>query len=230
MSNKLSTFIKLTESDKRLILVLFIIFILLFVIIGYVTELVKKIMRNQGHRIDTAMHTLVASGMITGPKDFAHEAYRKNRQILFKQFTLPFLIILVALATNLIYNYVIGHQVNLWDADHEGFTTILYTFDWANQPRSSFFGLVIPSDWPPVKNSPHFEVEAIMSYFVVPMYVVGGGYMLVVIQAYIARIYRILKLKKEIFTVDLSKQKLNDLSDAKNLSKNETINTPKPEA
>ena len=60
--------IKLTENDKRLIIVLLLVFILLFVIVGYIGLLVRKIMSAQAAKADDMLHDVVEAGVITSER------------------------------------------------------------------------------------------------------------------------------------------------------------------
>ena len=89
--------ITLTENDKRLIILIFLIFILLFVIAGYLGILVKKIMKFQAKKADTLVHDVVKAGVITERKKLFIFGMKKNNTLLVKEAWIPFLIMFVAL-------------------------------------------------------------------------------------------------------------------------------------
>ena len=84
--------IKLTENDKRLIIVLLLVFILLFVIAGYVGLLVRKIMKAQAAKADDMIHDVVEAGVITNERKLFLFGIRKNYREFFRRAWLPFLI------------------------------------------------------------------------------------------------------------------------------------------
>ena len=61
--------IKLTENDKRLIIVLLLLVILLFVIVGYISLLVKKIMNAQGSKADEMLKNVVDAKIFNSEKE-----------------------------------------------------------------------------------------------------------------------------------------------------------------
>ena len=207
--------IQLTDNDKRLLIAIFLIVILLFLIAGYIFELIKRIVQNQGRKIDAVMANMVNTAVLRSPKEFRREAHRKNRMLLFKGYIIPFLLILVGVIIHLLASTFYGHIINIFDYQSEGFMTIIYVWDWPAIPTSSFFGILLPSDWPPVINQPHFEVSAIVSYFVGPIYLISLIWVFLSTQAYVARIYRIFQLNRLIFSNDLSNKRLADVSTQK---------------
>ena len=64
----INTFIKLTENDKRLIIVLLLVFILAFVIVGYLSLFIKKIMSFQAKRADDMLADVYNSKVITSER------------------------------------------------------------------------------------------------------------------------------------------------------------------
>lgn len=201
-------FIQITENDRRVLIALLIVVILLVIIIGYLTDLVQHIMKKQGMVLDRAMVKLVRSRVIRSPKEFLLEAFRKNNLILFKELFIPLVILVAAIVSHIVYVDFTGHHINLFDYENEGFTTLFFIFEF---PKSEFFGLMIPSDWPIVISAPHFSATAWFSYLVVPAYLTGGIWFIITIQAYIARILRIKHLSREIFSIDLSTERIQPL-------------------
>lgn len=51
MNYFISTLIKLSENDKRVLIALCLLVLVIIVIVGYLTILVKKIMTNQGKKL-----------------------------------------------------------------------------------------------------------------------------------------------------------------------------------
>ncbi len=221
--------IKLSETDKRLVIAVFLLLILVFLIFGLIYDSVKLLMDRQGKKIDTLMSLPVASGLIMSRKQFRKIAHYKNDVQFYKTFSRIVALLIVTGVLHLIYflimTYVFETPIAIWSTD-SGFGSIFYTFDWANMPRSEFFGLTLPSDWPEVVNRPHFVPEAIGSYVIVPLYLVCivGGFMTML--AYLSRTIRVFKLTNQLFSADLSNKRIHDLG-ALGQNKNDSgINTP----
>ncbi len=200
------SFIKLTENDKRLIIVLLLLVILLFVIAGFVGLFVKKIMTHQANKMEDMVHDVVVTGVITTPNHLRKYGIKKNHRKLFKDAWIPVVIMINASLILLIYCIFTNNWgVNVFDIDKYGIGTWFFHFDWDNAPKSIFFGNEIISDWPPLYSSPHWSWDAWGAYIFVPGMFVGGIWFLICVQAYIARSYRLFKLSKTIFDKKLDK-------------------------
>ena len=198
------TLIKLTENDKRLIIVLLLLVILLFVIAGYIGLLVRKIMKHQAKKADDMLSDVVRAGVIRDEKKLLLFGIRKNWRVLFKEAWIPFLIMLGSALILIIYCASMNNwKVNVFDYKEEGFFTLFHIFDWEHAPKAKFFGIELICDWPECISTPHFSIKAWGAYLFVPGMLVGGVWFLVCVQAYIARSLRIKKLSKQVFRKSL---------------------------
>lgn len=196
--------IKLSENDKRLIIVLLLVLILVFVIVGYTSLLVKKIMKIQGNKMEDLVHDVVVTGVIIDSKKLIKFGIKKNHRQLFKESWIPFLIMLFSSLVMLIYCLIKQNwSINIFDYKVEGVGTLFHIFDWDNAPKSNFFGIKIISNWPELISAPHWSNQAIPSYIFFFGMLVGGVWFLYDVQAYIARFYRLIKLSKTVFNKSL---------------------------
>jgi hypothetical protein len=208
----MNTLVALSENDKRLIIALVIIFILLFIIVGYLGLLIKKIMKIQGDKADKMMHDVVVTRVVNTPKHFKRLGYKKNIAVLFKEAKIPMLILIISTLALLIYYLSVGNtSLNIFQYNNgtlneggTGFNTLLFLWDFSD-PNSytTVFGFSVLAKWPPLINSPHFSVDAIISYLIVPGYLVGGLWFMVNVQAFMARDFKLLKLSRTIFSQSL---------------------------
>ncbi len=190
--------IKLTENDKRLIIVLLLVLILLFVIVGYIGLLVRKIMKFQASKADDMLHDVVEAGVITEESKLLRFGIRKNWRVFFKSAWVPFLIMLGAVTLLLLYClFSKNWSYNIWDYEKQGFNTLFYIYDWNVFFSASPEGFTIT--WPKLISSPHLSGEAWVSYIFVPAMTIGGTWFVVDVQAYIARAFRIYKLSHTAF-------------------------------
>ncbi len=197
--------IALSENDKRILIALLLVLVLVFVIVGYLGLLVEVIFRKQGTEIETVLTNAINYKTIKTSKQFKKVGGQASRNLLLKQSSIPLLILLLTAIILLIYYGATGNwDLNVFDYKTEGFFTLFWIFDWSQVPTTDFFGMTIINGWPPVISNPHFETEALISYFIVPLTLVGGIWYLVTAQAYLARTLRIRKLSKSLFTVNLS--------------------------
>lgn len=197
-------FIKLTENDKRFIIAVLLIVILLFVIIGYLSLFVKKIMAFQSRRADDMLSDVVNTKVITTEKKLRHYGIRKNWRVFFKQASIPFIILGVAWLLFLIDGILIEPNgfkgIDLWDYESKGIRTLFFVRDWSNAPRGDFWFLKnVITGFAPIVNKPHFEWTAWFSYIFIPLNLVGAVWLMVDVQAYIARTFRIFKLSMTLF-------------------------------
>ena len=200
----MSFLIALTENDKRILISLGILLILLFVIVGYIGLLVERIMKHQAKKAGTMMHDVVAAKVITTEKEFKKFGKKKNRRLFAKQALIPVSILFVALIIYIIYG-AISHNWGLKLFDYkEGFGSLLFLWDFSDPNiYVEFFGMKIIGKWPPILNTPHWVANAWASYIIVPCIFIGGIWYLVVVQAHIARTFRLRKLAKTVFNPTL---------------------------
>ena len=189
--------IKLSDNGKKALIVFFLIFIILFVLVGYISLAVEGIMKKQGAKADEMLANVVKAEYFEKEKPFMKFARKKNAKVLFNQSIVPFLVMLGAMLTYLLFCLFSGkwgYNPFNWN---DGFGTLLFHFDkW---PREKFFGINIINDWPSVIAKPHFEVKALFSYFFVPVFLVGAGWFLICTQCFIARTFRIRKIARGIY-------------------------------
>lgn len=204
--------IALSENDKRIILALLLLLILVFVIVGYLGLLVEKVMKKQGNKISSMMHDVVAAKVVTNKRSFIKLAKKKSNRLFVKQSFIPILILIFGALIYILYGAITKHwNLNLFDHKKEGFSTILFLWDFPNAPKAKFFGMEIISGWPPILNKPHFELSAWASYIIVPCIFIGGIWLLIASQAHIARFFRLNKLSKTVFNPTLDNYNVSNL-------------------
>lgn len=216
--------VQLNENDKRILIALGILLILLFVIVGYIGLLVERIMKHQGKKAGKMMHDVVAAKVITNEKSFRKFGRKKNRRLFVKQSLIPMSILFFAFIIYIIYGAVSRNwNVNIFDHKKEGFGTILFLWDFADPSiYVKFFGMRIIGNWPPVLNTPHWEASAWASYIIVPCLFIGGIWYLISVQAHIARTFHLRKLAKTVFNPTLDN--MGPISPLNN--QNNNINNP----
>jgi len=195
--------ISLTENDKRILIAIGLLFILVFVLVGYIALIIERVMKRQGKKAGVMMHDVVAAKVITTPREFVRFGRKKNNRLFFKEAYIPFIILLFALIIYLIYGAITHNWAYKIFSKDEGFGSLLFLWDFANVKRVKWFGIMIISEWPRLINTPHFVGAAWASYLIVPALFVGGIWLLISTQAHIARHFRIKKLSKTVFNPSL---------------------------
>ena len=196
--------LKLSENDKRIIIAICLVVILLFVLIGVIGSIVVRTMKWQSKKCDTLVSDVVVNHIVTTPHQLRVYARKKNTRYFIKQAWIPILLILAGVVIIIIHNAVVKDwSYNPFNTD-DGFGTLLFVWDFKNPDSyTKVFGITVMASWPPLANEPHFVVEALASYFAVPLVIVGACWYLVVAQAYLARTMRAYKLSKQVFEKSL---------------------------
>ena len=197
--------VQLTETDKRIIIALCFVFILVFVIIGLLGSLIIRTMKWQGKKCDTLVSDVVVNKIVKTPKQLMKYARKKNIRYFIKQAWIPFLLILIGTITLIIHNIVNKNWAYNPFNYNDGFATAFFIWDFKDPNiYTEVFGVKVLAKWPEILlNEPHFEVAAIYSYIAVPLLVIGGIWYLVVAQAYLARTIRSYRLSKQVFEKSL---------------------------
>ena len=201
--------ITLSENDKRLIFALLLVFILVFVLIGYIGYLITRVMKWQGKKLDHVVADPVVTRVITDKKHFKRYARKKNWRLFFKQSYIAIIILVVGALVLLIRNAVTRDWAyNIFDYNVTGFNTVLFLWDFSDVYKVEGISLVL--NWPILINEPHLSGEAWASYIFMSCMIVGGTWYLIAIQSLIARTIRMFKLSTTVFEKSLEGFSQND--------------------
>jgi len=189
--------IKLSENTKKALIIFFLIFIIIFVLIGYISLAIEGAMKKQGSKADAMLSNVVQAELFDNEKKFRRFGIKKNARVFYVESRIPFLIILGCGLAYLLYClFTAKWGYNPFNKT-DGFATLFYEFsEW---PKEKFFGIKLISGWPSVLSKPHFEVAAIFSYILVPALIVGVVWFLIYVLAYISRSIRIRKIARSIY-------------------------------
>ena len=212
----MTVLVKLTETDKRVLIAVLLLVVLIFVLIGFIGSVIVRVMKWEGRKIDTMCRDAVVTRVIKDPKHFKKYARKKSHRAFFKESRIPLLILLVAGLTYLISCILTKNwPYNIFDygVDNQGgtgFTTLFYVWDFSDC-FSSFFGINLLSKWPTKTfNVPHFSVQAIGSYIFALTFGVGAIWYLITVQRYLARLIRIIRLSDTIYSKSLEGYNMAD--------------------
>lgn len=190
-----------TQTWLKAVLIFLLVFILVFALLGFIGNLIEKIMKFQGRKVDRYMTNLVLSRLIDKPKDFVRIAKLKNKICFFKASITPIIFALLSFIIWVSYHSSIGNWSESILDSKTGILSLFYTFDFSNVkfvPPLGFDGITIT-------NIPHFITgPAMTNYFIFAFGFAALVWYLVNVQAYVSRLYRIKILKKTIYSKDLS--------------------------
>ncbi len=177
------------ENDRRILIAAFIIVIILFILIGLIGMLIRKIMQKQAKRLDDLVADAVRFRIVADEKHFRRYAKIRSKRLFYKQAFPPMMILFSSLVIYLIYAGVTDN----WSRNYFGeFGDLFFLWDFGDEGSYvDFWGMHLLAKWPPLTNEPHFEVSHIISYILCLMWLIGIVYFFVVSQAYLSRAFMI---------------------------------------
>ena len=129
--------IQLSENDKRIIIALFLVLILLFVIIGLIGSLIVRTMKWQGKKCDTLVSDVVTNHIIETPRHLRRYARIKNTRYFIKQAWIPIILIIIGVLVLVIRAAVLNDwSYNPFNIDN-GFGTLFFVWDFDNPITSN---------------------------------------------------------------------------------------------
>lgn len=207
--------IQLSDTDRKALIILLIVFVILLLVIGLIGVAIRQTMLYQARRADTMMHDVATTHVINNPKDFRKFGLKKNNRALYRDSLIPAGIILLALAVWVIAN-IITHRWgnNVWDE----FGDLFFRFKWDNSGYPAddplwvkVFGIQILARWPEAEAGfPRFVPEHIASYFVALLTIVAALYYAVVCQAYVSRAVMIYFRSNSVYEKSLAGYKASE--------------------
>lgn len=218
--------VKLSENEKRFIVVLFFLIIIVLALLGLIYDGLNKFMAAQGKDVGRLMANQLDSGYISSLQQFKRNSYKKSRIEFYKHFRKTFLAMIIWFAAYGTVSLLYKHWLDIFDQSKEGIMTLVYTFDFANATTNTFFGITLISDFPPVLHHPEFHVEAIPSYILFLVAAVIVIIFILQVFSYLARTIFIMQHSKKMFTRDIRDYKLNDLGAAPASIQEKGVNTP----
>ncbi len=190
------------SSDKKLLIALLVIFVVVFILLGLIGMAIRKLMEVQGDRIDREMGKAARTGTVHDPASFKALAKKKNHRIYFQESLIPVGLAVLGLLIFVFANTATGR----WGDDLIGqFSTLFYRFDWSNPDNfHEFFGITLPCRFPPLMDDeygglPHAVADYWLAYTVMPIWIVSGVYYLVVSLGYVSRLLRTNKRASSIY-------------------------------
>ena len=219
MLNMLPMLIQLTEKDKRIIIALCIILIISFVLIAYIGQGVRAMMRKHGKGIDTYMYDLCRAGLIKTPKDFMMQVVKREIRVLYIKTRWAFRVG-VSLSLILVLFAVVfrpsGADQPLFAFFGQALDNLRIILEW---PRGTFFGIEnFVVDWPTVARwpVPQFDFASIITYLCTIGYIYMAVVLFIYVTGFIGKLLRAKDKSTDVFTKDLDELKV-DLDEVKNL-------------
>ena len=197
--------IQLTEKDKRLLIALFIVLIILFVLIAYIGQGIKALMKKYSKGIDGYMHDLCKAKLVTNPREFRKQVYIKESKVLYYNTRWILRVFIVFMIVFITYSLIAkpGGSSNSFAYVGANIKDLFIDFDW---PKDEFFGIEnFPVDWPYVAKwpSPKFTLPSIVSYVMFIVWIVTFFGLFANTLKFIARLNRARAKSTDVFTRSL---------------------------
>lgn len=201
----LNFLVQLTEKDKRLLVALFIVLIIIFVLIAYIGQGIKALMKRYSKGIDGYMHDLCSNKLVTNPKDFRKQVFKKETKVLYSNTRWFMRVFIVITAGFVIYSLIArpGGENTPFAYFSETLSALFIKLDW---PKGEFFGINnFPVDWPHVAKGVEFRftLPSIVTYIVFICWIVTLVGVFTSTLKFIARINRGIRKSTEVFTRNL---------------------------
>lgn len=219
MFNILFALSEKTQSVIRVILVIALIIVLLLAIFGGIGYLVEKIMERQSKTLDALMGEIVFSRLVDKPEKFSKIAHKKSRIHFFKSATIPILLCIASLLIWTIYHLIDNNWSESIFDTNTGILSLIYIYKFTFNSTTDTLGIYNLGINVETLNTPHIvQGSAITNYFVFIFGIVGIIWYLICVQAFFARWYRIVYLKKKMFSTDLEKVDLSHFYNSKKIN------------
>ncbi len=202
--------IQLSESDKRILISLLLILILLFVLVGYLVKFIKYLLRVQGDYVEKSMYDILDADLIEDKNHFFKVSWEKNTRKFYFSARLPVIVLICLLSIILIYQTVIEDYS--WDFIGFYLKEASFKLDW---PTQNFFGIQVVNNWPTIAKASVFyfnKFDAWLTYLVFIVGIYAIIHFLLCSISLLARNIRTIKVGNDYFKKDLDelkKAKLN---------------------
>ncbi|MDY4788070.1 MAG: hypothetical protein SO253_01975 [Bacilli bacterium] len=151
--------LKLSDSEKKALIIVAIIFAFIFVMIGLLIKVIKDWYKDKGSEIDNYMYDLVKYGIIKNPHQFRKYVNKREKRNLYLRFKIPMRILLITITVFVIFNLT----YTSFNTSFAILKDLSYHFSW---PTVEIFGIRVISDWPKVIKYPevHLTLEGYITY------------------------------------------------------------------
>lgn len=224
MMNSLNLLIKLSESDKRVLIALCLVIIILLVLFGYLVKLIKYILRKKADFVDNSMYDLLDANMILDKKHFRKVSWEKNRRQFYFYSRIPVFFIILSLLIIFIYMCVAGFNLSFISKYN---SEIAFKLDWSNTGELLLGFIPALARWPKVSKAPKFyftKIDAWITYIFDLCIIYGSIHFIICSTFFLARNIRTITVSNDYFKKDLKQ-----LKDAKIAARGAHIKEPSDE-
>ena len=153
MNRYLPMLVSLSENEKRIILIVFVIFTFAFLLVGLLVKGIRSWSENKGKAVDGYMYDFVKFRVIKTPAEFRRYVSKRETRYLYlnSRWMLRILIITSILFVIFVETSLDGNYKECLDIIDRLFPVL----DW---PKTEIFGMQIICDWPTLVREPSAEL------------------------------------------------------------------------
>lgn len=222
--NSLYFLIKLSESDKRVLIALCLVLIILLVLFGYLVKLIKYILSKKADYVDNSMYDLLDANVITDKKHFRKVSWEKNRRKFYFESRIPVFFLILSLFILFLYLCIAGFDVAFIG---EYNSKLLFKLDWSNCGELLLGFIPALARWPKIVQSPVFyfnKIDAWITYIFDIGIIYSSIHFIICSTFFLARNFRTISVSNSYFKKDL-----NALKEAKLNARSTHIKEPSDE-
>lgn len=195
--------IQLSESDKRVLIAICLIFIILIILFGYLVKLIKYILNKKADYVDNSMYDLLDANFIEDKKLFRKISWKKNNLKFYFEARLPLFFILLSLFMIFLYMCIAGFN---FDFIIKYNNQLKFSLDWSNTGDLLLGFIPVWAEWPTINKVPVFyfdQVEAWLTYIFDIGIIYGSLHFFFCSTVLLARNIRTISVSNEYFKKDL---------------------------
>ena len=153
MLNHPQLLVSLSESEKRVLLILFIVLTAAFLLFGLLVKGIKMWAEGKGKAVDGYMYDFVKFGIIKTPSEFRRYVLKRETRFLYLNSRWMLRILIISSVAFVLYveNFLDGNYLEPLNILEKLFPV----FDW---PKTEIFGMQIIRDWPTLVREPSAEL------------------------------------------------------------------------
>ena len=153
MLNYPQLLVSLSENEKRILLILFIVLTSAFLLFGLLIKGISAWAKSKGKAVDGYMYDFVKFRVIKTPAEFRHYVFKRETRYLYLNSRWMIRILIVSSVLFVLY------VENVLNGDYfeplRILEDLLPILDW---PKTEIFGMQIISDWPTLVKAPEAEL------------------------------------------------------------------------
>ena len=199
--------IQLSESDKRVLIALCLVLIILIILFGYLVKLIKYILGKKADYVDNSMYDLLDANVILDKKHFRRVSWEKNRRKFYFEARLPIFFLLLSWFMIFIYMCVVGFDLSFIAKYNND---LVLKLDWSESMILLLDFIPAFAKWPEVVKVPvfHFnKIDAWLTYLFDIGFIYSIIHFILCSIVLLARNIGTIKTSSEYFKKDLKQLK-----------------------